>query len=97
MPVGLPGKRQPLLHPSLGSGAARGRDSLTDRSPGGREVQSGALRNAPVRRGVRGGSLSSDFELRRRQAPNCGIERVQSEEMGRERERESPNLPGAAP
>lgn len=97
MPVGLPGKRQAPLYPSLSSGAARGRDSLTDRFAGGREVKSGALRNAPVRRGVRGGSLSSDFELRRRRAPNCGVERVQSKEMGREREGKSPNLPGAAP
>lgn len=52
-------------------------------------MKSGALCNAPVRRGVQGGLLSSDFELRRRQAPNCGIEGVQSKEMGREREGKS--------
>lgn len=104
MPAGLQGKRQSLLHFSHGQrrcarpgqserplpGRTRGDKRDSSRRPG--------LRGCGRRtgEGVRDGSPSSDFGKRRRRAPNCGVERVPSEEMG-QRETESLNLPGAAP
>lgn len=91
MPVGLRGKRQSQLYFSHGQWR-RARPGQSERTAPREEerYQAGlfATPRAPRRRraerrgGSRDGSPSSDFRQRRRRAPNCRVERAQSEEMG---------------
>lgn len=98
-PVGLRGERQSQPHfrgqprragpgqpqgplPGRTRGAQRGSSRRPGHRGGGRRGRS------------RDGSPSSDFGRRRRRAPNCGVERVQSEAMGRRDEKsETPPPP----
>lgn len=104
MPVGLQGKRQSLLHFSHGqrrcARPGQSKRPLRGRMRGDKRDSSRLPRlhgcGWRTGEGVRDGSPSSDFGQRRGRAPNCGVQRVQSEEMG-QREMESLNLPGAAP
>lgn len=99
MPVGLRGKRQSLLHFAHGQ-RRRARPGQSERQLP--ERTRGAKRGSSRSPGLRGGGRrggegvrdGSDFGQRRRRAPNCGVERVQSKEMG---QTETPNPPGAAP